>query len=96
MWTRRVRLQDDAHALQVRKVVLSVAKGLNLKAVWACGKAPGKIEDKMIFQNRGQFGGQVARIGVSGWHVKGKVRQNGPVLENCIAGKQQNLKISCF
>ena len=58
--------------------------------------SPGKIEDKMIFQNRGQFGGQVGRIGVPGWYVKPKVRQNGPVLENCIAAKQQNLKIFCF
>ena len=40
----------------------------------------GTVEDKMIFQNRGQFDGQVALLGAT----SGKVRQNGPVLENCI------------
>ena len=50
----------------------------------------------MIFQTRGQFGGQVAHVGVPGWHIKGKVRQNGPVFENCFATEQRNLKIFRF
>ncbi len=38
MWTRRVRLQDNAPALRVGKMVLSVAKGSNLETNRARGQ----------------------------------------------------------
>ena len=34
------------------------------KTGMSCATLPERIEDKMIFQNRGQFDGQVGRIGV--------------------------------
>ena len=49
----------------------------------------------MIFQIWVVFAGQVARIGVPVWPVKGKGPQRRPNVENCIGGKQQNSK-NCF
>ena len=77
--------------------MLRTAKsGMTLNKNTTLPQAPGTVEVKIIFQNRGQFGGQVARRRTARCVEFGKVRQNGPVLENCFAGKQQNLKIVRF